>query len=105
MLGCRVAIRVAGQVVANIVAQQVLSEIKKIASSRTSVLERCAEAAKRIEQFKAALAAVRHQPGAAEGQKESLRRVLQRTVTRHDVGAAENGVYATALDVLMGNAR
>jgi hypothetical protein len=37
----------------------------------------------------------------AEEQKESLRRVLQRAATRHDLTAEENSVYAEALDALM----
>jgi hypothetical protein len=92
--------------VASIIAQQVLSEIRKIARSDAALRERRAEATKRINQFKADLAAARVQPReGAEKHKESLRRTLQRDATRHDLTAEENSVYAQALDVLMGRAR
>jgi len=91
--------------VASIIAQEVLWEIRKIARSEIPLPERRAEAAKRIEQFKADLAAARRQPKVAERQKESLRRTLQRTAARHDLTAEENNVYTEALDVLMGQAR
>jgi hypothetical protein len=91
--------------VANIVAQQVFSEIRTIARSRTSVLERRAEAAKRIEQLKADLDAPSVGRGVPERQKENLRRTLQRAAARHDLTPAENSVYAEALDVLIGQAR
>jgi hypothetical protein len=91
--------------VASIIAQEVLWEIRKIARSDIPLPERRAEAAKRIDQFKGDLAAVRHQPGAPEKQVESLRRTLQRAAACHDLTAEENSVYAKALDVLMGQAR
>jgi hypothetical protein len=91
--------------VASIVGQKVFSEIRKIARSDLPLPERCAEAAKRINQFKADLAAVRHQPEVAERQRESLRRTLQRTAARHDLTAEENSVCTEALDVLTGQAR
>ena len=90
---------------ASIVGQEVFSEIRKIARSDLPLPERCAEATKRINQFKADLAAARRQPKVAERQKESLRRTLQRTAARHDLTAEENNVYTEALDVLMGQAR
>jgi hypothetical protein len=88
--------------VASIIAQEVLLDIRKIARSDIPLPERRAEVAKRIDQFKADLAAVSVRRGVPERQKESLRRTLQRTVTRHDLTAEENSVYAEALDVLMG---
>ena len=87
------------------IAQQVLLAIWKIARSRAPLPERRAEATKRINQFKADLAADRAQPTEAEKHKENLRRTLQRGATRHDLTAEENGVYAEALDVLMGQVR
>jgi chromosome segregation ATPase len=90
---------------ASTLAQQVNAEIGKLARSDIPLAKRRAEAAKRIDQFKADLAEVRHQPGAAEGQKENLRRVLQRAATRHDLTTEENSIYAEALDALMGHAR
>ena len=90
---------------ASIIAQEVLWEIRKIARSEIPLPERRAKAAKRIDQFKGDLAAVRHQPGVPEKKKESLRRTLQRAAARHDLTAEENSVYAEALDVLMGQAR
>jgi hypothetical protein len=91
--------------VASIIGQKVFSEIRNIARSDIPLPERRAEAAKRIDQFKGDLAAVRHQPGVPEKQVESLRRTLQRTAARHDLTAEENNVYTEALDVLMGQVR
>jgi hypothetical protein len=91
--------------VASIIAQEVLLDIRKIARSDIPLPERRAEAAKRIDQFKADLAAVSVRRGAPEKQVESLRRTLQRAAARHDLTAEENSVYAEALDVLMGQAR
>ena len=105
VLRCPLAIQVVGETVAVITGQQVFSEIRKIARLDAPLAKRRAEAAKRVKQFKADLAAVRHQPGAAEGQKENLRRVLQRAATRHDLTTEENSIYAEALDALMGHAR
>ena len=73
-----------------------------IARSDFPLPERCAKAAKRIDQFKGDLAAVCHQPGVPEKQVESLRRTRQMAAARHDLTAEENSVYAKALDVLMG---
>jgi hypothetical protein len=89
---------------ASTIAQQVLSEIGKIARSDAALPERCAEATKRINQFKADLAVARVQPREAEKHKENLPRTLQRAATHHDLTAEENSVYAQALDVLMGKA-
>jgi hypothetical protein len=91
--------------VANIIAQQVLLEIRTIARSDASLRKRSAEAAKRIKQFKADLAAPSVRRGVPEKQMESLRRTLQRAAARHDLTTEENSVYAEALDVLMGQAR
>jgi hypothetical protein len=91
--------------VATTLARQVFSEIKTIARSDASVGERCAEASKRIDQFRADLAAPNVRLGVPEQQMESLRRTLQRAAGRHDLTAAENSVYAEALDVLVGQAR
>jgi hypothetical protein len=88
--------------VASIIAQEVLREIRKIARSDIPLPERRAEAAKRIDQFKADLAVASVWRGAPERQKESLRRTLQRAAARHDLTAEENSVYSEALDVLMG---
>ena len=90
---------------ATTLAQQVFSEIRTIARSDASVEERRAGAAKRIDQFKADLAAPSVRRGVPEKQMESLRRTLQRAAGRHDLTAAENSVYAEALDVLVGQAR
>ena len=90
---------------ASIIAQEVLSEIRKIARSDIPLPERRAEPAKRIEQFKADLAAASVWRGVPERQKESLRRTLQRAAARHDLTTEENSVYAEALDVLIGQAR
>jgi hypothetical protein len=105
VLYCGVAIGWQGEAVASIIAQQVLSEIRKIVRSDIPLSERRAAAAKRISQFQADLAVARVQPEVAEGQKESLRRVLQRATTRHDLTIEENSVYAEALDALIGQAR
>jgi hypothetical protein len=83
----------------------VLSEIAEIARLRVPLSERRAEARKRINQFKADLAAASDQPKKAEKQKESLRKTLQRGATSHDLTAEENSVYSGALDVLIGQAR
>ena len=90
---------------ASIIGQKVFSEIREIARSNLPLPERCAEAAKRINQFRSDLAAAPHQPEVAERQKESLRRTLQRTAARHDLTAQENSVYTEALDVLTGQMR
>src|SRR5260370_68141 len=91
-----------GKSVASIIAQEVLWEIRKIARSEIPLPERRAEAAKRIEQFEADLAAASVRRGVPERQKERLRRTLQRSAARHDLTTEENSVYAEALDVLMG---
>jgi len=83
----------------------VFSEIGRIAQSDLPRWERRAEAAKRIDQFKADLVVARIQPREAERLKENLRRTLQRGATSHDLTAEENSVYAEALDVLMDQAR
>jgi hypothetical protein len=88
--------------VASIIAQEVLREIRKIARSDIPLPERRAEAAKRINQFEADLAAASVWRVVPEKQKESLRRTLQRAAARHDLTAEENSVYAEALEVLMG---
>jgi hypothetical protein len=88
--------------VSSIIAQEVLSEIRKIARSNIPLPDRRAEAAKRIEKFKADLAAAGVRRGVPERQRESLRRTLQRSAARHDLTTEENSVYSEALDVLMG---
>jgi len=91
--------------VASTSAQRVYSEIGRIAQSGVPLQEQRAEAAKRINQFKADLVVALIQPREAERLKENLRRTLQRGATQHDLTAEENSVYAQALDVLMGQAR
>ena len=91
--------------VASTSAQEVYSEIGRIAHMDLPLREQRAEAAKRITQFKADLAAARIQPREAETLKENLRRVLQRGATQHNLTTERNSVYAEALDVLMGQAR
>jgi len=86
-------------------AQQVFSEIRKIAGSDIPLPERRAEVAKRIDQFKADLAVTHLMPRVAEEQKENLRRVLQRAVTRHDLTAEQSSIYVETLDFLMRQAR
>ena len=87
---------------ASSMAQQVFSEIRKIAGSDISLAERRVDAAKRIDQFKTDLAAGHLQTKLAEEQKESLRRALQRAATRRDLTAEQNCIYSEALDALMG---
>jgi hypothetical protein len=89
---------------ASIVAQNVLSEIRKIALARIPVRERRAVAVKRIDQFKIDLVAPNVEPAVAERQKESLQRTLQRSASHHRLTAAESSVYAKALDALIGKA-
>jgi len=91
--------------VASIVAQQVLSEIGKIAGSDAPLPQRRAEATTRINQFKVDLVAAHVQPREADKQKESLRRTLQRGATHHGLSSELNSVYAKALDVLMDQSR
>ena len=55
---------------ASTMAQQVFSEIRKIAGSDIPLPERRADAAKRIDQFKTDLAAAHLQPKLAEEQKK-----------------------------------
>ena len=80
-------------------------EIGKIARTDLPLGKRRAEAAKRINQFKADLAVARIHPIGAATLKEDLRRMLQRGATQHDLTIEQNSVYAEALDVLMGQAR
>jgi hypothetical protein len=103
VLLCLVAIRVIGEAVSSIVAQQVLSEIGKIARSDCPLQKRREEATTRINQFKADLAA-QVQPRQADQQKESLRRTLQRAAMDHSIAAEATSVYGEALDALMGGA-
>jgi len=91
--------------VASILSQRVLLEIRKIAQSRFAIPKRRAEAANRINQFKADLAAAPVEQGVRDRLQENLRRTLQRAATQHDFSADENSVYAEALDVLMGQTR
>jgi hypothetical protein len=91
--------------VSSIIAQQVLSEIGKIARSDAPLRERRANATTRINQFKADLAAAHVQPRQAENRKESLRRTLQRAAMDHSLAAEETSVFAEALDALVGRAR
>ena len=86
-------------------AQQVFLEIGRIAHEDLPLRKRCAESAKRINQFKADLAVARIHPRGAATLKEDLRRMLQRGATQHDLTIEQNSVYAEALDVLMGQAR
>jgi len=86
-------------------AQRVYSEIGRIAQSDLPLRERRAEAAKRINQFKADLVVALIQPKEAERLKENLRRVLQRGASQHKLTAEVNSVFVEALDVLMGQAR
>jgi len=90
-----------GDAVASTSAQQVFSEIGRIAHSDLPLRRRRADAAKRIKQFKVDLAVARVQPSAAETLKENLRRVLQRGATLHNLTTEQNSVYARALDVLV----
>jgi len=83
----------------------VYSEIGRIAQSDLPLRERRAEAAKRINQFKADLVVALIQPKEAERLKENLRRVLQRGASQHKLTAEVNSVFVEALDVLMGQAR
>jgi len=68
-------------------------------------VKRRAEAANRIDQFKADLAAAPVEQGVRDRLQENLRRTLQRGATQHDLTAEENSVYAEALNVLMDHAR
>jgi hypothetical protein len=63
------------------------------------------EAANRVGQLKADLAAAPIEQGVRDRLQENLRRTLQRTATQHDLTAEENGVYVKALDVLMDRVR
>jgi hypothetical protein len=91
-----------GQSVASIISQQVLSEIREIARSRLGLPKRRAEAANRIHQFKADLAAAPIEQAMRDRLQEILRRTLQRGGMQHDLTAEENSAYAQALNVLMG---
>jgi hypothetical protein len=91
--------------VASIVAQQVFSDIRRVALSSLPLSVRRLEAASRINQFKADLAAAAVSAGVRDRLKESLRRTLQRTATQHDLGADQTSVYAKALDALGSQAR
>ena len=73
-------------------AQRVYSEIGRIAQSDLSLREQRAEAAKRIDQFKADLAVARIEPRGAATLEENLRRTLQRGATQHDLTSEQNGV-------------
>ena len=94
-----------GNAVASTSAQRVYSEIGRIAQLGVPLRERRAEAAKRINQFKADLVVARIQPREAERLKENLRRTLQRGASQHELTAEVNSVFVEALDVLMGQAR
>jgi hypothetical protein len=83
----------------------VFSEIGRLAHEDLPLRKRHAKAAKRINQFKADLAAARIEQREAATLKENLRRTLQRGATQHDLTIEQNSVYAEALDVLMGQAR
>jgi len=91
--------------VASILSQRVLSEIRTIAHSDVSLPKRRGEAANRVGQFKADLAAAPIEQGVRDRLQESLRRTLQRATTSHDLTAEENSVYVKALDVLIGQPR
>ena len=104
VLLCPLAIQAQGETVAIITGQQVFSEVRRVARLDAPLAKRRAEAAKRVNQFKASLAAASVWREAPERQKESLRRKLQRAATRHDLTTEENSVYAEALDALMGQA-
>ena len=90
---------------ASILSQRVLLEIRKIAQSRVALPKRHAEAANRINQFKADLAAAPVEQGVRDRLQENLRRTLHRAATSHELTGEENSVYAEALDVLIAHAR
>ena len=87
---------------ASTLAEQVFWEIGKITRSSAQLTDRCATAAKRINQFKDDLLAAHVPPRAMENQTEKIRRTLQRAATHHAFPADENSVYSEAPEAFIG---